>query len=199
MKRLPLLALLALLCCTSACQTYVRPRLLDALDMVDLKYACNFNSLGLGAKFELTDYGGLGIGFGTYADVKESYGRLERRSHMDFVHLLVFGADGPPLMEGMRPSVAFYGAGINCCQIRRAPVIDRFRVGGELLLFSALGGAYLNFGEMFDFAVGIVGFDPAGDDLWLWDTPLDLGDNDPPDASLEFTGPPRYIDPDPVP
>lgn len=193
-----LLLLLAVLCCGAACQSYVRPRLLDALDMVDLKYACNFNSVGLGAKLEITDYFGIGAGFGTYADVKESYGRYERRSHMDFVHLLLFGADGPPLMEGPRPSQAFHGAGINCCQERRAPVIDRFRVGGELLVFSALGGAYLNFGEMLDFAVGLVGFDLAGDDRLLWDTPLDLGDGDPPDESLEFTGPPRTVDPDPV-
>ena len=44
------------------------------------------------------------------------------------------------------------------------PVSFPWRVGGEVWLFFVDGGIYINFGEIFDLAAGLVGWDPAGDD-----------------------------------
>ena len=167
-------ALGALLLLTAACAEYGKHRLLDITDTFDTKLSCDWESMGIGAKVEVTDYIGVGAGVGRHHGVKESYGRWERTYDQDFLHLVVFGIDGPPLRDGPTPGTAICSVGINCCQASRAPMIDRFRIGAEVLLFNMNAGLYLNLGEMADLLVGLVGFDPAGDDSRYWDAALDL-------------------------
>ncbi len=178
--RLHLAWILPLLLLTSGCQ-YGRDRLYDITDVVDLKYGCGWNSIGIGLKAEVTDYVGAGAGLGRYEWVAESYGRLRVEAPSDFLHFVFAGYDGEPLIEHvpsgereMRAGSAFYALGINCCQELRPPMIDRFRIGAEVLFFNVLGGLYLNTGELVDFAAGIATFDIAGDDGLPLDTPIDL-------------------------
>lgn len=42
--------------------------------------------------------------------------------------------------------------------------LQRWRVGGEIILPFAMGGLYLNFGELADFFTGLAQLDIAGDD-----------------------------------
>lgn len=183
--RVALLVAVALL--STACAGYGKHRLLDVTDVLDTKFACGWDSVGLGAKVELTDYFGVGAGFGRHEQVRESYGRWERTFDQDFVHLVFFGIDGPPFMDGPRPGTAVHSLGINCCQESRAPVIDRFRFGAEVLLLNIDAGLYLNLGEVVDLLVGLVGFDPAGDDPRYWDAALDLDDLGAADEALRLS------------
>ena len=47
---------------------------------------------------------------------------------------------------------------------RRPPMMQRFRVGGEVIAGAVQLGVYFNLGELGDFFAGWFGFDPARDD-----------------------------------
>ncbi len=171
--RFVLLALFVLLApACSGPQNYLERRYHDVTDIVDLKYGGSLNSMGLGVKVEITNYLGLGLAGGTYEEIRESYGRRLYVGPAEFLHLAFFGIDGPSIQEDtLDPRSESYGLIVNWTQEQRPPVIDRMRIGAELLLFTGEGGFYLNFGQMADLVLGIFMFDPAGDDNLADDSP----------------------------
>jgi hypothetical protein len=143
-------------------------RLADLGDVLDVRHG---RSMGLGAKVEATLWLGAGLGFGRLESVHESYGRhvVERGDDGLFMHLLLFGADGHggPCF-GPPDALGFHILGFNLTALAESadpPPLGRFRFGGELLLPFVHGGLYLNLGEVLDLAGGLVGFDPAHDDV----------------------------------
>ncbi len=150
----------------------MRNRLFDATDVVDFKYG---RALGLGAKVEATLYLGAGFGLATVESFREWYGRHATDFRWDgefhlsgegiFAHLGFIGSDGGDpgnVAQGSVNAVA-----LNVLMLWGTddpPMIDRWRFGGEVLLPGALGGIYLNLGELYDFFAGLVGGDPAEDD-----------------------------------
>jgi hypothetical protein len=145
--------------------TYGHNRLQDAGDIFDWKWACNWESAGVGVKLEVTNYLGAGLGVAFFDDVSETYGRhIVRTPKNEFVHIIVAGVDGPVWEDGSRDGSALYGVGLNCCQDPRPWVIDRFRIGAEIIVLNVDGGLYLNFGQLFDFLAGLTTWDPGDDD-----------------------------------
>ncbi len=173
-RRLRVLApLLALSLTVSACSTpsnYLEERTHDFADSVDVKWACDIFSFGLGFKVEATNYLNAGIGYGNYKEVYEQFGRYSTTGSGEFMHLGIYGLDGNSKHNLPGPATEHNIAFINCCQEKRPPVIDRFRVGGEVLLLGIDAGLYLNLGEMLDFVTGFAGFDMAEDDELARDT-----------------------------
>ena len=162
-RMLPLVLLLCALVATGC--TYGHNRLQDAGDIFDWKWACNWTSVGVGAKVEVSNYLGTGVGVGFIDDLSETYGRhIVRTPHNEFVHIIVAGVDGPVWEDDSRDGSALYGLAINCCQDPRPWVIDRFRLGGELIVLNIDAGLYLNFGQLFDFFAGLTTWDPGDDD-----------------------------------
>lgn len=164
----------ALALALGACSTpanYLGKRVYDLQDMVDMKYGCEFDGFALGAKLEATNYIGVGAGYGEIGHVTEQYGRRASEGHMEFLHLVVYGMDGPHDNHVPGPNTEFSIVGINCCQEKRPPWVDRFRFGGEVALIGLSGGLYLNVGEVVDFVGGIFTWDPAKDDEMAWNTP----------------------------
>lgn len=168
------LALAALLPGCASVERYARDRLLDVTDVVDFKYG---RAWGLGFKLEITLYFGTGLGLGVQQWTREWYGRHATDFELDaagprswmsgiFAHLGVIGVDGGS--PGDTAQSAFNTVGFNALMLSAdttaPPLIDRWRVGGELLLPGAIGGIYLNLGELWDFVAGVFGSDPAGDD-----------------------------------
>ncbi len=151
--------------CQGPGQNYVEKRLYDAGDVIDTKFGCTWDSTGLGAKVEATNYFGAGLGGGVYENVIEQYGREATEGPHSAIHVVVYGFDGPSetfaVPSGDHEFAVF---GINCCQMYRPELWDRWRVGGELYLLSLNAGAYLNFSELYDFFAGVANYDPAGDD-----------------------------------
>ena len=169
-----LIAPVALALALGACSTpdnYFEQRLYDLEDMLDLKYGCEFDSFALGAKVEATNYIGVGAGYGEIGHVTEQFGRRAAEGHMEFLHLVVYGMDGPHTNMVPGPHTEYCIVGINCCQEKRPPWMDRFRVGGEVALIGLSGGFYVNVGQVVDFVGGIFTWDPAGDDAMAWNTP----------------------------
>jgi hypothetical protein len=168
------LVLAALLPGCASFERYARDRLMDVTDVVDFKYG---RAWGLGFKLELTLYFGTGLGVGVQQWTREWYGRHATdfalsgdapRSWMSglFVQAGVIGVDGGA--PGNAAQSAINTVGLNVLLISAnsdaPPLIDRWRFGGELLLPGAIGGMYLNLGELWDFVAGVFGGDPAGDD-----------------------------------
>lgn len=176
----PLLALLvttllvALPGCASV-ETYFTNLGRDASDVIDFKYGATANSFGLGAKVEASNFIGAGGGGGIYEVVYEDFGRHLDVAPMEFVHLGFFGLDGPGTENPQHVRTAVYALGINANQMVRPDWVNRFRFGGEVLLFNAMGGLYLNLGQLGDALAALVTWDPAGDDGLPLDT-LILGE-----------------------
>jgi outer membrane protein OmpA-like peptidoglycan-associated protein len=72
------------------------------------------------------------------------------------------------------------------------PLIDRFEIGGEATLLVLGGHAGVSLGQVADFAVGFLGFDPADDDGRRW---LILRFTD---YIRRITGPTRDLPPEPA-
>jgi len=168
---LPLLLVATLLSACSGPENYFERRWHDATDVIDLKYGCTWNSFGLGAKVEATNYIGAGIGIGMQELLYEQFGRHLAMSEADFLYLAVYGVDGPGTENPPSHRSEFSVVGINCCQDERPLWVDRFRVGGELWLLNATGGVYLNAGQTIDFLGGLFMLDMADDDDLPLDTP----------------------------
>jgi len=144
--------------------TYGKHRWDDATDIFDYKWGCNWESVGFGGKVEISDYFGVGVGVARFSEVRETYGRHELTAAMDFVHLIVVGADGPHWLFDDRTGSAVHAFGVNCCQYPRPLMVDRFRIGVEIMFINFMVGLYLNTGQLFDGLAGITTWDPAGDD-----------------------------------
>jgi len=148
--------LLGLPLCGCGVLDAVKERALDLTDVLDVKFACPY-SLGIGAKVEVTDYLGAGIGACTLLEGEEWFGRRYMPSTGSLNHLVIWGSEeseiGPTL----------YGFGISQQPKRPLPVVSRFRIGGEVLLPAITLGLYVNLGEIVDLLAGFAGFDPAED------------------------------------
>lgn len=168
-KTRALLSLAGLALMLGACQgpgsNYVEKRMYDLGDVVDVKFGCTWESTGLGAKVEATNYFGAGFGGGLYENVVEQYGRNATEGPHSAVHVVFYGFDGPSESFAV-PSEdhEFAVFGVNCCQKYRPELWHRWRVGGELYLLSLNAGAYVNIAELGDFLAGIVTLDPGDDD-----------------------------------
>ena len=181
MRRMPatrlravVLALLALPGCASF-ERYARDRLLDVTDILDFKYG---RAWGLGVKAEVTLYFGTGLGIGLVESTREWYGRwptdftLNREGDpLDwlegtFAYFGVIGTDGGTPGDVAQSGITTVGLNVLTISFdnNAPPLIDRWRVGAEVLLPVVTGGMYLNLGELWDFFAGVVGDDPAEDD-----------------------------------
>ena len=173
-RRLRALApLLALSLALTACSTptnYFEARGHDIPDMIDVKWACDVLSFGIGAKLEATNYLNAGVGYGSYDDIYESFGRYATRGAGEFLHLGIYGYDGSGSNNVPGANAEYNIAFVNCCQEDRPPIVDRFRFGGEVLVLGLNAGLYLNTGEVLDFILGIAGIDIAGDDELAWNS-----------------------------
>ena len=99
-RRLTLAMLLAVTMVSCAeTGTYLKDRAYDVVDVVDFKYGFGVQSLGLGAKIEVTEFLGLGAGYGISDHVREWRGRRSLASPHEFAHVLVAGFDG--LVRGL--------------------------------------------------------------------------------------------------
>ena len=144
---------------------YAHDRLLDLSDVVDIEYG---TGMGLGVLAQATLYLQAGLGFSETWTAREWYGR--RSASMNggtFVGLLAFSSTGHDI-HGSPPMSSMAVLCVNVLAViddDRAPqVIDRFRFGGLVYLPGGHGGLFVNVGEIVDLIVGLVGFDPAGDD-----------------------------------
>jgi hypothetical protein len=150
----------------SEMQTYSKDRVYDFIDMVDFKYGFGADTLGLGAKLEVSTFIGLGLGYGQSAHVREWYGRRSYANDFEFAHALAIGFDGPTTMP------AYYILAFNTMYY--VPLRDVWRVGGEVFLPFANVGVYGNAFEIVDFVAGIVTLDPAEDDGVPIGAPVEL-------------------------
>jgi hypothetical protein len=169
------LALLALLPACESFERYARDRLLDATDVVDFKYG---RAWGFGIKFEVSLYLGTGIGLGVVESSREWYGRhaTDFKLNKDggaldwldgtFAQAGILGTDGgaPGNATQSAFTTIFFNVLLLSGDNSAPPMIERWRVGAEVVLPKVTGGMYLNFGELWDFLAGIGGGDPAGDD-----------------------------------
>jgi hypothetical protein len=147
---------------------YLEDRLLDASDVIDLKYG---RAWGLGAKAEATLSLGAGLGLAAIQHQREWYGRRSTVATYQgegvFLHLGAFGFDSFSIHGGAPSNDGFHVLGVNLPALvdsEEPPIIERFRFGGELVLVHPLLGAYLNLGQVVDFLCGLATLDPAGDD-----------------------------------
>jgi len=149
---------------------YLRDRLEDAADILD--YRVGTGGIGVGAKVEATDYTGVAAGAGVGYHGGETYGRGFQSDLMgpadkgyQFLGIFgLFGVDGPDL-EYAHPgrNTQFSVMGIQI-QDPRPHTIDRFRLGGQVLLPGVEGGLYLNVGQVFDLVLGLFTLDIGNDD-----------------------------------
>jgi hypothetical protein len=156
-------------------ERYARDRLMDVTDIVDFKYG---DAWGFGFKIELTLYFGMGLGVGELEHTREWYGRHgtdftlnKAGGPMDwldgtFVQLGVIGTDGGTPGNAAQSAITTLGLNVLLISADNSapPLIDRWRLGGEVVLPWVIGGMYLNVGELWDFFAGVAGYDPAGDD-----------------------------------
>jgi hypothetical protein len=163
--------LLALALLAPGC-AYVKNRVMDMSDVIDIKYGYG---IGGGAKIEVTSYVGLGVGYGIMPKTREWYGRRSHVAyHQEFVHFVVAGRDGSERDWGDPPldGTDHYGTVLPLnlsaldvgYDVGHPPVLQHFRVGFEFLVPGLNFGMYLNFGEIVDLFAGIATFDPARDD-----------------------------------
>ncbi len=171
-------ALPALVLVLGACasgERWARDRLLDVTDVVDLKYG---RAWGFGVKLEATLYLGAGVGVGFVESSREWFGRRAEDFTLDrqggagawfeglFAHAALVGVDGGSANSAGQSAIntVLLNVLLLWGDADAPPLIDRWRFGGELLLPEVTGGAYLNVGELWDWAAGLAGADPAGDD-----------------------------------
>jgi len=151
-----LCGLLLLLAGCSSAGDYAVKRLLDLSDIIDFKVGAG---VGAGARASITDWFQPALALGAI-DSGALYGRQVASSPPHVVQLLVVGADFH-FPEG--PSNLF----ILGARFREdepdLPLVDRFRVGGEIWAIVDFG-VYVNFGEIVDFVTGFFGVDVACDD-----------------------------------
>jgi len=153
--------------------TYAKRRALDLTDIVDVRY--DF-SLGLaGAKVEVTEYLGVGLGIGAYGPGQEWYGRRVAMSPGGFFfHIPVVGVDDTcidNMSQYSRTSILGFSYRRN-----PPPPIERFRVGVRGLVPLIHLGVFINLGEVYDFLAGLASFDPAEDDEISKGEDIDLGE-----------------------
>ena len=161
-------AALALGCCAGlpACEapSYGNDRWNDLGDTIDLRSG---RGHGFGLSLQATMYFEPGLGLSWMDTWHDGFGR-RRVSGTDggFAQALVFGITG----RSDDPSAATSSRDLLGCNLNlfgspdEPPLLDRFRFGGAIYLPFGHGGIYLNAGEVFDFLVGFLRFDPAGDD-----------------------------------
>lgn len=172
------LAALVLALLGSGCASidrYASDRLLDLTDVVDFKYG---EAWGFGAKLEVTLYLGTGVGIGVVESSREWYGRHATDFTLDreggpgawldgtFAHFGIIGTDGGTPGDAAQSAIntVFLNVLLIGWSDDAPPMIERWRVGAELLLPEVTGGLYLNFGELWDLLAGLGGGDPAQDD-----------------------------------
>lgn len=166
-RLLHLASLLALALLLGGCAVgyYVRDRVYDVPDVVDLKYGGGFDTMGLGLKLEVTGFFGTGLGYGGSDDVTEWRGRRKDVDDMTFLHVLLLGRDGPT----DRPANYFFLWNV----FYYSPMSGQWRIGAEVLLPLVEVGAYVNIGEIVDLVGGLFGADPMGDDGLPFGVPLE--------------------------
>ena len=168
LPRLTSVLVLALLLGPVTGCAYVKNRMLDMSDVLDIKYGY---AVGVGVKAEVTNYVGVGLGYGVMTKTREWYGRKSHVAYdQEFLHFILAGRDGTkrdwgePGLDG----TDFYNMvlPINLAALDHdsPPMLQRWRVGFELVLPLANGGLYLNLGELADFVLGLATIDIAGDD-----------------------------------
>lgn len=133
---------------------------MDLTDIIDFKGGVA--SIGVGAKVEVTDYLGGGLGVGLLPVSGEFFGRRSERSGCFFLHLGFIGTEAGFSEISEQSILLFHGTYPG--HEHRIPLHSRFRVGGEVVLPVISFGAYLNFGELMDFFLGFGGLDIAADD-----------------------------------
>lgn len=141
---------------------YAKDRLLDLTDIVDVKYPTELHGVGLLARVEATDFLASGLGVSSLLKTGEWYGRrhwCNRDPRGPNFQLLVLGLDGIMEVEGDSATLLVF----NVTNLG-LPLIDRFRIGGELVLPLMNVGLYLNLGEIVDLLLGFATLDPAFDD-----------------------------------
>jgi hypothetical protein len=147
---------------------YMKDRIMDFSDIVDVKYGYGF---GLGAKVETTLYVGAGAGVGFISQGREWYGRRSIADYDQwFVHFVLGGWDGSqvPFDRG-GTATDWYGIvlPVNLSALDHPwspPMLQRWRFGFEFLVPFVNFGLYLNGGEVGDFFVGFSTLDIADDD-----------------------------------
>ena len=166
-----LLQLLALTALLGGCAVghYLRDRVYDVPDVVDLKYGGGLDTLGLGLKLEVTEFFGVGLGYGGTDSITEWRGRRKDVDDSDFLHALLMGRDG----SADRPANYFFLWNVFYYSSMR----EQWRVGAELMLPLVWGGVYLNIGETVALVGGLFGWDPADDDGLPFGVHLDHLDN----------------------
>jgi len=170
MKRLSRLTpflVLALALVSTGCG-YIKHRMLDMSDVIDLKYGYG---VGVGVKVEATNYVGVGIGYGRMTETREWYGR---RAHVaydqEFLHFILAGRDGTlrswgePGQDGTDHYNMVLPINIAALDHDSPPLLERWRVGAEIVVPLANAGLYVNLGEVLDFLLGLATIDIADDD-----------------------------------
>jgi len=153
--------LLSVLSVSSGC-TYAKRRALDLTDIVDVRYGISYGLAGV--KAEITDYSAAGLGVGYSKTGQEWYGRrVAGVLNECFFHFVTFGFEDSTTTEGYHNATSVSAMFLQYREYR-PPLIDRFRVGAEVLLPVIHLGLYLNTGEVYDFLAGLANADPAGDD-----------------------------------
>src|SRR5262245_51932556 len=170
-----LLLLLVLLPACASIERYARDRLLDVTDVVDFKYG---EAWGFGVKAEITLYLGTGLGLGVVESSREWYGRRATDFTLDreggpgawfeglFAHAGIIGTDGGSAGDAAQSALntVFLNVLLLSGDSDAPPMIERWRIGLEVLLPEVTGGMYLNLGELWDLLAGLGGGDPAEDD-----------------------------------
>jgi hypothetical protein len=181
-----MVSLILLLTC-SCSEDYIQNRAMDFTDIFDA--SIGGPGFGLGARIQLTDFYGHGLGFGYYTKRYEKYGRqyLDESEYKSY-QLYYFSIDGTGELfaeEYKHSSLRVGLFGVNWAEYmhyvdrmyesrqkrsrvldkRRAmSVLSRLRVGGEIYcpIFSL--GFFFNIGEFIDFILGFAGIDIMEDD-----------------------------------
>ncbi|MHC4945126.1 MAG: hypothetical protein ACYTG7_19080 [Planctomycetota bacterium] len=142
--------------------TYLENRALDFTDIIDFKVGYSYGLAGV--KVEVTDYAGTGIGLCYTHRGIEWFGRsYYNNDEKFFLHLLILGFDDAAFDNAEEKGATVNYFGYNH-RWYRPELINRFRIGGEIIVPLIHFGTYLNIGELYDFLVGIACFDPANDD-----------------------------------
>ncbi len=147
---------------------YWNDRANDLPDIFDFK--CGSGVGLVGAKVEITDYIGTGLGL-FVGSAREKYGREIVTTDGIAIWLGIFGGEGisPACQshEGYKPEcfcLLYHFHGDQIYGDNSPPLTSRFRFGGEVFLFFPWLGFYINLGELVDFVVGFTTLDIAGDD-----------------------------------
>jgi hypothetical protein len=111
-----------------------------------------------------------GIGYSTLWQTREFFGRRAATAEGsgEWMYLVVGGAQwhGSPWGSPAYGCVMMFAINATAvCNWRDPPpLLDRFRLGFEVLLPRVNGGLFLNAGEILDLLGGFIGWDPARDD-----------------------------------